>query len=123
MKQPLSHEPALVIVVVLVADRVELVLDHRAVTPAPGRRGTANDQASCVAILVRTYEQTARVATAVNTLTLGAAFVLQAAVGWTLDLWPRTASGGWDPRGYSAALAGSLVLQVLVAARLMGGRR
>ena len=68
-------------------------------------------------------EQTARVATAVNTLTLGAAFVLQAAVGWTLDLWPRTASGGWDPRGYSAALAGSLVLQVLVAARLMGGRR
>lgn len=68
-------------------------------------------------------EQTARVATAVNTLTLGAAFMLQAAVGWTLDLWPRTASGGWDPRGYSAALAGSLVLQVLVAARLVGGRR
>lgn len=67
-------------------------------------------------------EQTARVATAVNTLTLGAAFVLQAAVGWVLDLWPRTASGGWDPRGYSAALALSLVLQVFVAARLLGGR-
>lgn len=68
-------------------------------------------------------EQTARVATAVNTLTLVAAFVLQAAVGWVLDLWPRTASGGWDPQGYSAALAGSLVLQVIVAARLLGGRR
>jgi predicted MFS family arabinose efflux permease len=67
--------------------------------------------------------QTARVATAVNTLTLGAAFALQAAVGWILDLWPRTASGGWDPRGYSAALACSLVLQVLVAARLFGGKR
>ncbi len=68
-------------------------------------------------------EQTARVATAVNTLTLGAAFVLQAAVGWVLDLWPRTGSGGWDPRGYSAALAGSLLLQIFIAARLLGGRR
>jgi MFS family permease len=68
-------------------------------------------------------EQTARVATAVNTLTLGAAFLLQTAVGWVLDLWPRTASGGWDPRGYSAALAFSLVLQLFVAARLLGGRR
>jgi predicted MFS family arabinose efflux permease len=68
-------------------------------------------------------EQTARVATAVNTLTLGAAFVLQAAVGWVLDLWPRTGSGGWDPRGYSAALAGSLLLQLFIAARLLGGRR
>ena len=67
--------------------------------------------------------QTARVATAVNTLTLGAAFALQAAVGWILDLWPRTAAGGWEPRGYSAALAGSLVLQVFIAARLLGGKR
>ena len=67
--------------------------------------------------------QTARVATAVNTLTLGAAFVLQAAIGWVLDSWPRTASGGWDPRGYSAALAGSLLLQLIIAARLIGGRR
>jgi predicted MFS family arabinose efflux permease len=68
-------------------------------------------------------EQTARVATAVNTLTLGGAFVLQAAVGWVLDLWPRTAAGGWDPRGYSVALACSLVLQLVVAARLFGGKR
>jgi hypothetical protein len=68
-------------------------------------------------------EQTARVATAVNTLTLVGAFVLQAAVGWVLDFWPRTESGGWDPRGYSAALAFSLALQLFIAARLIGGRR
>jgi predicted MFS family arabinose efflux permease len=68
-------------------------------------------------------EQTARVATAANTLTLVAAFVVQAGVGWVLDLWPRTPSGGWDPRGYSAALAVSLALQLFVAARLFGGRR
>ena len=68
-------------------------------------------------------EQTARVATAINTLTLGAAFVLQTTIGWVLDFWPRTASGGWDPRGYSAALAFSLLLQLLIAARLIGGRR
>ena len=68
-------------------------------------------------------EQTARVATAVNTLTLAGAFVLQTATGWVLDFWPRTASGGWDPQGYSAALAGSLLLQLLIAARLLGGRR
>jgi len=68
-------------------------------------------------------EQTARVATAINTLTLGGAFVLQAAIGWVLDFWPRTGSGGWDPRGYSAALAFSLLLQLFVAARLLGGKR
>jgi MFS family permease len=68
-------------------------------------------------------DQTARVATAVNTLTLVGAFVLQAAVGWVLDFWPRTESGGWDPRGYSAALAVSLLVQLGVAARLLGGRR
>jgi hypothetical protein len=64
-------------------------------------------------------EQTARVATAINTLTLGGAFVLQAVVGWVLDFWPRTASGGWDPQGYSTALAFSLLVQLLVAARLL----
>ena len=49
--------------------------------------------------------------------------VLQAAIGWVLDFWPRTGSGGWDPRGYSAALAFSLLLQLFIAARLIGGRR
>jgi MFS family permease len=60
-------------------------------------------------------EQTGRVSTAVNTLTLGFAFVVQAAIGWILDLWPRTASDGWDPDGYSWALALTMALQALAA--------
>ena len=68
-------------------------------------------------------EQTARVATAVNTLTLGGAFLLQATIGWILDLWPRTATGGWDPAGYSAALALSVAVQAVLAARLLRMRR
>jgi sugar phosphate permease len=65
-------------------------------------------------------DQTGRVSTAINTLTLGGAFLLQAAIGWILDLWPRTASDGWDPRGYSAALALSVVLHLIAALRLIG---
>ncbi len=68
-------------------------------------------------------EQTARVATAVNTLTLGGAFLLQATIGWILDLWPRTATGGWDPAGYSAALALSVAVQAVLAARLLRMRK
>ena len=60
-------------------------------------------------------EQTGRVSTAVNTLTLGFAFLVQAAIGWILDLWPRTASDGWDPDGYSWALALTVALQALAA--------
>ena len=65
-------------------------------------------------------EQMGRVSTAINTLTLGGAFLLQAAIGWILDLWPRAAAGGWDPRGYSAALMLSVAVQLFVAARLVG---
>jgi MFS family permease len=68
-------------------------------------------------------EQTGRVATAVNTLTLGGAFLLQMAIGWILDLWPRTATGGWDPAGYSAALALSVAVQAVLAAQLLRMRR
>jgi len=60
-------------------------------------------------------EQTGRVSTAVNTLTLGGAFLVQAAIGWILDLWPRTASDGWDPDGYSWALALTAAFQALAA--------
>jgi len=63
-------------------------------------------------------EQMGRVSTAINTLTLSGAFLLQAAIGWILDLWPRTAAGGWDPRGYSAALLLSVAVQLVIAARL-----
>ncbi len=60
-------------------------------------------------------ELTGRVSTAVNTVALGGAFLVQAAIGWILDLWPRTASGGWDPDGYSWALALTAVLQAVAA--------
>jgi sugar phosphate permease len=60
-------------------------------------------------------EQTGRVSTAVNTLTLGFAFLVQAAIGWILDLWPRTAADGWDPDAYSWALALTVALQALAA--------
>ena len=66
-------------------------------------------------------EQMARVSTAANTLTLVGAFLLQTAVGWLLDLWPRTAAGGWDPRGYSTALALSAAIQALLAISLFAG--
>jgi MFS family permease len=65
-------------------------------------------------------EQMGRVSTATNTLTLGGAFLLQSAIGWILDLWPRTAAGGWDPKGYSAALILSVAVQLIVAVRLAG---
>jgi MFS family permease len=68
-------------------------------------------------------ERIGRVSTAINTLTLGGAFLLQTAIGWILDLWPRTVDSGWDPRGYSAALALSAVIQLFVAAQLLRARR
>jgi predicted MFS family arabinose efflux permease len=68
-------------------------------------------------------EQTGRVSTAVNTLSLAGAFLVQAAIGWILDLWPRTASGGWDPDGYSWALALTAVLQALAALVMMTAPR
>jgi predicted MFS family arabinose efflux permease len=68
-------------------------------------------------------EQTGRVSTAVNTLTLGFAFVVQAAIGWILDLWPRTASDGWDPDGYSWALALTMALQALAVLVMATGQR
>jgi len=65
-------------------------------------------------------EQMGRVSTGINTVLLVGAFLLQSAIGWILDLWPRTAAGGWDPRGYSAALLLSVALQLVIAARAAG---
>lgn len=56
---------------------------------------------------------TGRVSTAMNGTMLALVFVMQAAIGFVLDLWPRTAAGGWDPAGYAWALGGTLALQAL----------
>jgi MFS family permease len=58
-------------------------------------------------------ELAGRVATAINAAMLGMVFLLQNAIGWILDLWPRLAGGGWDPAGYGWAMAMTLGLQAL----------
>lgn len=52
-----------------------------------------------------------RVATAINFAMLVLVFALQTGIGAILDLWPRTASGGWDPAGYAVALSVTFLLQ------------
>ncbi len=49
--------------------------------------------------------ETGRVSTTINALMLLLVFVMQQGIGFVLDLFPRTASGGWDPRGYDLAIA------------------
>jgi MFS family permease len=77
--------------------------------------GTAGPVGYVVMCQMFPPEQTGRVSTAVNTLTLGGAFLVQAAIGWILDLWPRPAVDGWDPDGYSWALALTVAIQALAA--------
>lgn len=57
-------------------------------------------------------EQMGRVSTVINTVVLGGAFLMQSLIGWILDLWPRTALGGWDPAGYFWAMLLSMAMQV-----------
>jgi predicted MFS family arabinose efflux permease len=57
-----------------------------------------------------------RVATAINFSMLVLVFVFQTGIGAILDLWPRTAAGGWDPAGYAVALSVTFLLQFLSAA-------
>lgn len=56
-----------------------------------------------------------RVATAINFTMLVLVFMLQTGIGAILDLWPRTATGGWDPAGYAVALSLTFLLQGLAA--------
>jgi hypothetical protein len=68
---------------------------------------------------------TGRVATAMNGSMLVLVFLLQSGIGLILDLWPRTASGGWDPAGYAVAMGLTLALQVVSVLWLLfprGGR-
>lgn len=60
-----------------------------------------------------------RVGTAINVAMLCMVFVLQNAIGWILDLWPRTAAGGWNPAGYAWAFALTLVLQAASVAWML----
>ncbi len=64
-------------------------------------------------------ELSGRVATAINATMLVLVFVLQWAIGAILDLWPRTASGGWDPAGYGWALLLTVALQAAAAVWLV----
>jgi len=58
---------------------------------------------------------TGRANTALNLLVFIAAFGLQWGVGVILDQWPRTAAGGYDPRGYQIAMGIIWVLQLAAA--------
>jgi MFS family permease len=64
-------------------------------------------------------ELAGRVATAINVTMLVVVFFLQNAIGWILDLWPRTESGGWHAAGYGWALAMTLALQAAAALRML----
>jgi MFS family permease len=60
-------------------------------------------------------ELAGRVATAINFSMLLIVFVLQNAIGWILDLWPRAAGGGWHPAGYAWAFVMLICLQAAAA--------
>ncbi|WP_270936708.1 MFS transporter [Falsiroseomonas oryzae] len=68
-------------------------------------------------------ELAGRVATAINVAMLVLVFLLQNAIGWILDLWPRTASGGWAPAGYAWAFGLTLALQVACLAWMLRPER
>jgi predicted MFS family arabinose efflux permease len=68
-------------------------------------------------------ELAARVATAVNLSMLAIVVALQNAIGWILDLWPRTAGGGWDPAGYDWAFVMTLALQLIGIAWMLRPHR
>jgi MFS family permease len=56
-------------------------------------------------------EYAGRVATAINGSMLVLVFLLQYLIGAIIDLWPRTAAGGWDAAGYGWAMGVTLLLQ------------
>jgi predicted MFS family arabinose efflux permease len=64
-------------------------------------------------------ELVGRVATAMNFSMLAVVFVLQNALGWVLDFWPRTAAGGWDPAGYAWAMGFTLAAEALTIGWLL----
>ncbi|MGE0226531.1 MAG: MFS transporter [Acetobacteraceae bacterium] len=58
-------------------------------------------------------EVAGRIGTALNFTMLVFVFILQNVIGWVLDLWPRTAAGGWNPVGYDWAMGLTVLLQAM----------
>jgi predicted MFS family arabinose efflux permease len=54
--------------------------------------------------------------TGLNFLMFATAFLVQAGIGWMIDRWPLTSSGGYDPAGYRAAFGILLALQLAALA-------
>lgn len=68
-------------------------------------------------------ELAGRVATAINGSMLLVVFLLQIAIGAILDLWPRTAEGGWSATGYAWAMGLTFAIQGAVMLRAWRGRK
>jgi hypothetical protein len=64
-----------------------------------------------------------RANTAMNLILFLTAFGAQYAIGAIIDLFPTTATGGYDPRGYQAGFGLFLVAQLLALIWFLLGRR
>jgi predicted MFS family arabinose efflux permease len=65
------------------------------------------------AILSRSFQITlaGRVNTSLNLLMTASAFASQYLIGWVIDLWPLTESGGFAPQAYQVGFGALLTLQ------------
>jgi hypothetical protein len=68
-------------------------------------------------------ELAGRVGTLINFSMLLVVFFLQNAIGWVLDLWPRTAAGGWSAEAYGWAMGMTAVAQTAAVAWMLVPRR
>lgn len=68
-------------------------------------------------------ELAGRVATAINASMLAMVFLTQIAIGAILDLWPRTAEGGWNATGYGWAMGLTFAVQAAFMFRAWRGRK
>lgn len=68
-------------------------------------------------------ELAGRVATAINASMLAMVFLTQIAIGAILDLWPRSAEGGWNATGYGWAMGLTLGIQATFVLWAWRGRK
>jgi len=61
--------------------------------------------------------------TAINLPMFGYAFLVQYAVGWIIDLYPQTASGGYSPAAYRTAFTVVLAIQIVSVGWFLVNRR